>query len=63
MTTDQVGAIATFEGLGFTPEAILRDHVADRSGTSYDLLILNHIVAEVAARLETYGLGPNAPGT
>lgn len=62
MTTDQPGAIAVFEGLGFRPEAILREHVRDEAGTAYDIVILSHIVAEVAARLEAYGVSsPEAP--
>lgn len=56
MTTDQQGAIAVFEGLGFKPEAILREHVRDHAGTSYDLVVLSHIVAEVAANLRAYGV-------
>ena len=32
MTTDQPGAIAIFEGLGFTPEAILRAIAGHRAG-------------------------------
>jgi RimJ/RimL family protein N-acetyltransferase len=56
MTTDQPGAIAVFEGLGFRPEAILREHVRDLAGISYDIVILSHIVAEVAAKLEAYGV-------
>jgi ribosomal protein S18 acetylase RimI-like enzyme len=55
MTTDQQGAIALFEGLGFRPEAVLRDHVRDQEGRNYDLVVLGQIVAEAAARLETYG--------
>src|SRR3954453_6924797 len=31
MTVDQVGAIAIFEGLGFKAEALLRDHVRDKT--------------------------------
>ena len=42
MTTDQQGAIAVFEGLGFKPEAILREHVRDDAGAAYDLVVLSH---------------------
>ncbi len=55
MTTDQQSAIALFEGLGFRPEAILRDHVRDLAGTAYDMVVLSQIVAEAAARLQAYG--------
>lgn len=57
MTTDQASAMSSFEGLGFTPEAILRDHVKDEAGTPYDLVVLAHRVSDIAGRLETYGLG------
>ena len=57
MTTDQAGAMSSFEGLGFTPEAILRDHVKDEAGTCYDLVVFAHRVSDVAGRLEAYGLG------
>jgi len=56
MTVDQKGAIAIFEGLGFSPEAMLRDHVRDRAGRSYDLVVLSHDVARVSARHAAYGL-------
>ena len=55
MTTDQQAPIALFEGLGFRPEAILRDHVRDASGMTWDLVVLSQIVAEAAARLQAYG--------
>jgi RimJ/RimL family protein N-acetyltransferase len=45
MTPDQKGAIATFERLGFQPEALLQDFVIDRSGRTRDLLIMSHDVA------------------
>ena len=56
MTTDQASAIASFEGLGFAPEAILRDHVKDKSGAPQDLVIFAHRVNDVAHRLDAYGL-------
>ena len=43
------------EGLGFRPEAILRDHVRDPAGAACDLVVLSQIVSEAAARLEAYG--------
>lgn len=57
MTLDQKGAIATFEGLGFRPEALLRDQVKDRQGTKHDMLILTHEVARFEATLHAYGVG------
>ncbi len=57
MTLDQKGAIAVFEGLGFTLEAMLRDQVKDRDGRKHDLLILSHDVARMSAQHEAYGVG------
>ncbi len=56
MTPDQRGAIRTFEGLGFRPEALLRDHVKDRQGKRHDLLVLAHEVEAFEAQLEVYGV-------
>lgn len=56
MTLDQKGAIATFEGIGFRPEALLRDHVKDRAGNKHDLLVLSHEVAKFEAALNAYGV-------
>ena len=56
MTVDQKGAIAVFEGMGFRPEALLRDHVKDREGRKHDLLILAHEVAKFHSQLEAYGV-------
>ena len=57
MTLDQKGAIATFEGLGFRPEALLRDHVKDRGGKLHDLLVLSHDVAAFERTRAAYGVG------
>lgn len=57
MTLDQKGAIATFEGLGFRPEALLRDQVKDRQGNKHDLLVLSHEVAKFEAQRAAYGVG------
>ena len=56
MTVDQKGAIAVFEGMGFRPEALLREHVKDRSGKKHDLLILSHDVARFQAQMDAYGV-------
>ena len=57
MTLDQKGAVAVFEGLGFTTEALLRDQVKDRDGRKHDILILSHDVARTSAQHEAFGLG------
>jgi len=56
MTVDQQGARAVFEGMGFRPEALLRDHVRDRDGKKHDLLILSHEVARFQAQMTAYGV-------
>lgn len=56
MTLDQKGAIATFEGLGFRPEALLRDQVKDRDGNKHDMLVLSHDVARFEAQRSAYGV-------
>jgi RimJ/RimL family protein N-acetyltransferase len=56
MTTDQRGAIAVFEGLGFRPEALLHDHVKDRAGRTHDIVVLAHDVAKFAAQHQAYGV-------
>lgn len=40
MTLDQAGARATFERLGFRPEALLTDWVMDAKGRTRDLLVM-----------------------
>jgi L-amino acid N-acyltransferase YncA len=54
MTPDQRGARATFERLGFQPEALLADFVVDRDGTTHDLLIMTH---DVAGFTDTHHVG------
>jgi len=56
MTTDQHAAIQVFEELGFRAEALLRDQVRGRDGTTHDLAILAHDVGAVAGQHDAYGL-------
>lgn len=56
MTLDQEGAVAVFEEMGFKTEALLRDHVKDRSGEKHDLLMLSHDVQAVSSKMQAYGL-------
>ncbi len=56
MTLDQKGAISTFEGLGFRPEALLRDQVKDRDGNKHDMLVLSHDVARFESARSAYGV-------
>lgn len=56
MTVDQTSAIAAFEGLGFRPEALLRDHVKDGAGQKHDIATFSHDVASFQAQLDAYGV-------
>jgi len=62
MTTDQEGAIAVFEGMGFRTEALLRDHVKDRDGHKHDLLIMAHDVNGFLVQMEAYGIAEALEG-
>jgi ribosomal protein S18 acetylase RimI-like enzyme len=53
---DQELRTAMCRALGFEPEALLVDHVRDRSGALRDLLVLAHSVEEQMASLETAGI-------
>jgi ribosomal protein S18 acetylase RimI-like enzyme len=53
---DQDALIAMFRALGFEPEALLGDHVRDRSGQPRDLVVLANSVEEQFAALTTAGL-------
>jgi ribosomal protein S18 acetylase RimI-like enzyme len=56
VVADQEAAIHLFTGLGFTPEAILANHVRDRSGEVHDLMVLAHNVDEVQSLIATTGI-------
>lgn len=51
MTTDQRSAITVFHNMGFENEALLRDHVQDRDGKKYDLLVLSRGVSDFEASI------------
>lgn len=55
MTPDQTGSVALFESLGFRGEAMLRDHVRDRSGQFHDLVILSLRTGAIAASHDAFG--------
>lgn len=52
MTIDQQGAMAVFRRLGFESEALLRDHVKDRDGKTYDLVMMSQSVSGFQAALD-----------
>jgi len=49
-------ALAMFGSLGFTGEALLRDHIRDRDGELHDLGMLAHFVDGTWAGMETAGV-------
>jgi RimJ/RimL family protein N-acetyltransferase len=56
MTVDQRGAIAVFEGLGFVPEAVLRDHVKDLKNVKHDVAVLAMDVVKYFGRMQALGV-------
>lgn len=56
LATDQEGVIEMFSSLGFTGEALLRDHIRDRDGELRDLIVLAHHVREGFDTLDVIGV-------
>ena len=56
MTTDQAGARALFQELGFQNEALLKDHIKDRHGEPHDLLLMACDVATFLSTRDAYGM-------
>jgi len=56
LAAEQEHAVAMFGSLGFAGEALLRDHIRDRSGEVHDLVMLAHFVDGTWASLKTIGL-------
>jgi L-amino acid N-acyltransferase YncA len=53
---EQESTVNMFRSLGFDPEAVLADHVRDRSGEVRDLMVLAHSVDAAAGALQMAGL-------
>jgi L-amino acid N-acyltransferase YncA len=56
VVADQAPTIAMFRALGFDPEALLTDHVRDRSGALRDLMILAQSVEAQWSALSVAGI-------
>jgi ribosomal protein S18 acetylase RimI-like enzyme len=54
--SDQAALIGMFRALGFEPEALLSDHVRDRSGEIRDLMVLAHDVESQFAAMAAAGV-------
>jgi ribosomal protein S18 acetylase RimI-like enzyme len=56
VVAEQAGAIQMFDDLGFRGEALLKDHIRDRSGELRDLIVLAHDAGGEWAAMATVGL-------
>lgn len=56
LTPDQQAAVALFEEMGFTAEAMLRDHVRDADGRKHDLAVLSLDVLRQGGQHRAYGM-------
>jgi ribosomal protein S18 acetylase RimI-like enzyme len=57
VVAEQGAALALFSALGFSGEALLRDHIRDRDGQLRDLMVLAHHVGETWSGMDTVGVG------
>jgi L-amino acid N-acyltransferase YncA len=55
VVAEQTAVLALFTDLGFSGEALLTDHIRDRSGHLRDLMVLAHHVEGTWSRMETLG--------
>jgi L-amino acid N-acyltransferase YncA len=56
VVAEQGAALALFSDLGFSGEALLRDHIRDRHGELRDLMVLAHHVDETWAGMDAVGI-------
>ena len=56
VVAEQEGAVRMFSDLGFRGEALLRDHIRDRSGALRDLVMLAHDAEEEWSALASVGI-------
>jgi ribosomal protein S18 acetylase RimI-like enzyme len=56
VVADDGAALALFTDLGFTGEAVLRDHIRDRSGELRDLMVLAHHVRDTWSGMDAVGV-------
>lgn len=56
VVAEQGAALALFTGLGFRGEALLEDHIRDRSGQLRDLMVLAHRVDATWSAMDALGL-------
>jgi L-amino acid N-acyltransferase YncA len=56
IAAESAGAIGMFQGLGFVPEALLRDQLCDPNGDLHDLVVLAHAVDDTWASMLAAGI-------
>lgn len=56
IVSDEKSAIGMFQAIGFQIEALLLDHVKDRTGAVRDLVLLAHHAEQAGTDMETIGL-------
>ena len=56
VVAEQAAVLALFTDLGFTGEALLTDHIRDRSGQLRDLMLLAHHVGQTWSGMDTVGI-------
>jgi L-amino acid N-acyltransferase YncA len=56
IAADHESVLSMFAELGFTPEALLRDHIHDGDGGYRDLVVVAHIVDDTWAAMDTIGI-------
>ena len=56
VVADQEPTLAMFDGLGFRPEALLKDHVRDAKGQLRDLITMAHLVDETWEAMRGTGI-------
>ena len=56
VVAEQGAALALFTDLGFSGEALLTDHIRDRSGQLRDLMVLAHHVGQTWSGMDAVGI-------
>lgn len=62
VAADKESDIGMFTAIGFTAEALMKDHICDHDGRLHDLVLLSHDVADVAGSMSAIGLGGELDG-
>ena len=62
IVAEQGSALALFTELGFTGEALLTDHIRDRTGRLRDLMVLAHHVGRTWSGMDAVGVADELAG-